>query len=167
MLSHKVLLLNQNYEPIMVLTAKKAIVLIYMQKVEIVEKHPLKVQSLHYSMPLPSVVRLLYFVQIPYKRVELTRRNILKRDGYRCQYCRTTQGPLTVDHVVPRTKGGTDTWENLVCACIHCNNRKGNRTPEQTNMKLARQPRRPNHLFFIQRFVAAGEQLWKPYLFFQ
>ncbi|MBN1543299.1 HNH endonuclease [candidate division KSB1 bacterium] len=167
MLSRKVLLLNQNYEPIMVVTAKKALILICMQKVEIVEKHSISVRSLHHSIPLPSVIRLLYFVRIPYKRVELTRRNIFKRDGYRCQYCHAVQGPLTIDHILPRTKGGEDSWENLVCACVRCNNRKGDRTPEQANMKLLRQPRRPNHLFFIQRFVAGGEQLWRPYLFFQ
>ncbi len=165
MLTRKVLLLNQNYEPLTVVTAKKAIILIYMQKVEIVEQYDLVVRSCHTVMAVPSVVRLLYFVKIPFKRVELTRRNIMKRDRYRCQYCRSTQS-LTIDHVVPKTKGGTDTWENLVCACVRCNNKKGDRTPDQTRMKLIKKPKRPHHLYYIHCIVGVNEQSWKPYLFY-
>ena len=165
MLKRKVLLLNHNYEPMGIISAKKAVILYYMQKVEIVERHDVNLYSVHFVIPLPSVIRLLYFVRIPFKRVDLTRHNILRRDGYRCQYCGTSKTPLTIDHVIPKTKGGQDTWENLVCACVKCNNKKGNRSPEQMNMALLTQPKRPNHLFFIQRFAHANESSWKPYLF--
>ncbi len=165
MLNNKVLLLNQNYEPMTVIPAKKAIILICLQKVEIVEQHDLFIRSQFWSVPLPSVIRLRYYIRIPYRRVELTRRNIFKRDHNRCQYCGTTKATLTIDHVVPKTKGGRDTWENLVCACVKCNNKKGNRTPEQANMKLLNKLRRPNHLFFIQNFMGGREETWRPYIF--
>ncbi len=165
MLSAKVLLLNQNYEPLTVVSAKKAIVLAFLQKVEIVERRARWVRAQHVAYPLPSIIRLICYVRIPHKRVELTRRNILKRDGYRCQYCGIAKTPLTVDHVVPKNRGGIDSWENLVCACVRCNNKKGNRTPEMAHMPLRRQPRRPTHLFFIQHLIGVSEEGWKPYLF--
>ncbi len=164
-LNRGVLLLNQNYEPMSVTSAKKAIVLIYLGKAEIIERHPYLVRSVSTVLPMPSIVRLVRFIQVPRKRILLTRRNILKRDGHRCQYCGTTRSPLTVDHVVPRDHGGTDSWENLVCACVRCNTRKGNRTPEEAGMRLLRQPRKPNNLFFIQHFVGVSDERWKPYLF--
>ena len=165
LLSSKVLLLNQNYEPMSVVSAKKAIILVFLQKVEIVEKRDLMIRSQHLALPLPSIIRLICYVRVPYKRVELTRRNILKRDSYSCQYCATKRGPFTVDHVIPKTKGGNESWENLVCACVRCNNKKGRRTPEEANMPLIRRPRRPSHLFFIQHFIGTNEECWKPYLF--
>ncbi len=165
MLGTKVLLLNQNYEPLTVVTAKKAIVLAFLQKVEIVERRERWIRAQHVAYPLPSIIRLICYVRIPHKRVELTRRNILKRDGYRCQYCGMAKSPLTVDHVVPKTRGGIDSWENLVCACVRCNNKKGNRTPEMAHMPLRRLPRRPTHLFFIQHLIGVSDECWKPYLF--
>jgi len=165
MLSAKVLLLNQNYEPLTVVSAKKAIILVYLRKVEIVEKRDRLVRSQRLAFPLPSIIRLLCYIHIPRKKVELTRRNILRRDRYRCQYCGTTKGPLTVDHIIPRTKGGIDSWENLVSACVKCNNKKGNRTPEEAGMKLLQQPKRPSYLFFIQHLIGISEESWKPYLF--
>ncbi len=160
-----VLLLNQNYEPMCVVNAKKAIILFYLQKAEIVVKKDLLVRSCRMAIPLPSIIRLVRYVRVPRKKVELTRRNILKRDGYQCQYCGIRKGPLTVDHVLPRHNGRIDTWENLVCACVTCNNRKGNRTPEQANMPLLHKPKKPSHLFFIQYAIGMDEESWKPYLF--
>jgi 5-methylcytosine-specific restriction endonuclease McrA len=80
-------------------------------------------------------------------------------------YCGSREGPMTVDHVVPKIYGGADTWENLVAACLKCNNSKGNRTPEQAGMKLRKKPRRPNHIMFIQRFIGVTDRRWRPYLF--
>lgn len=165
MLNAKVLLLNQNYEPLTIVSAKKAIILVYLEKVEIIEKRDRLVHSQYRALPLPSIIRLVCYVCVPKKKVELTRRNIIKRDNYRCQYCASTRGPLTVDHVVPKTRGGVDNWENLVCACVTCNNKKGNRTPEQAHMPLLRRPKRPTYLFFIQNFLGSCEDTWKPYLF--
>ena len=150
MMSAKVLLLNQNYEPMTIVSAKKAIILFYLQKVEIIEKRDQLVRSQYVALPLPSVIRLTCYVRVPRKRVELNRGNVLRRDGHQCQYCGIRKGPLTLDHVVPKMRGGIDSWENLVAACVKCNNKKGSRTPEEANMPLLKKPKRPNFLFFMQ-----------------
>jgi 5-methylcytosine-specific restriction endonuclease McrA len=140
--------------------------MLFLGKAEIIEKHDGKrLRSVSTSMAVPSVVRLWAFARIPRKQVILTRRNIIKRDGSQCMYCGAFEGPMTVDHVVPKKFGGRDSWENLVSACMPCNNRKGNRTPEQARMKLLRKPRRPNHIMFIQHFIGVSDRRWKPYLF--
>lgn len=165
MMTAKVLLLNQNYEPLTVVSAKKAIILFILQKVEIIEKRDQLVRSQYVALPLPSVIRLTCYVRVPRKRVELNRGNLLRRDNHQCQYCGTHKGPLTVDHVLPRTRGGDDVWENLVCACVKCNNKKGNRTPDEADMPLMKRPRRPNFLFFMQYFIGISEESWRPYLY--
>jgi 5-methylcytosine-specific restriction endonuclease McrA len=165
-LNRNVLILSRNYEPMSVITARKAVVLIYLGKAEIIEHHPKwAIRSVRNAFPFPSIVRLISFVHVPRKRIVLSRKNIIKRDGHRCQYCGAGHKPITVDHVMPRNRGGEDTWENLVCACVWCNNRKGNRTPEEAGMRLARKPRKPNHLFFIQHLIGIVDERWKPYLF--
>ncbi|HID12098.1 MAG TPA: HNH endonuclease [Candidatus Latescibacteria bacterium] len=164
MLNRKVLVLNQNYEPLSICSAKRALVLVFLGKAEVVEEAG-TVHTVSKAFPLPSVVRLWIYVRKPRNDIPLTKRNILRRDGHRCQYCGTTQGPMTVDHVVPKDMGGKDTWENLVCCCMRCNNRKGNRTPEQAGMRLLRPPRSPNFLYLVRAFVGEPEPSWKPYLF--
>ncbi|MCA9730904.1 HNH endonuclease [candidate division KSB1 bacterium] len=165
-LNRKVLILNQSYEPLSVVSAQKAIVLIYLGKAEIVEKHPtMVVRSIMISFPYPSIIRLSRYVYIPRKRVILSRKNVLRRDGFRCQYCGEKSQPLTVDHVIPKRMGGQDTWENLVCACFNCNNKKGDRTPEIANMLLQSKPKKPSYLFFIQQEIKFSQESWKPYLF--
>jgi 5-methylcytosine-specific restriction endonuclease McrA len=162
----KVLILNQNYEPMSVINVRKAIVLLYLGKVELVAAADGKqVRSVTVTMPFPSIVRLSVYVRVPYKRIILSRKNILRRDGHRCQFCGRSDLPLTVDHVVPVSRGGEDTWENLVCACVACNNKKGDRTPEEAGMLLRRKPMRPNHVTFIRHFVGSLDERWKPYLF--
>jgi len=162
----KVLILNQNYEPMSVITARKAVILLYLGKAELIASHEGKqVRSVAMAMPFPSIVRLSVYVHVPFKRIILSRKNILRRDGHRCQYCGRGDLPLTVDHVVPLSRGGEDTWDNLVCACVDCNNRKGDRTPEEARMPLRRRPIRPNHVTFIRHFVGALDERWKPYLF--
>lgn len=164
-LSTSVLVLNQSYEPIHVCSARRAIVLVFRGRAEVVETLDAKIRSVSAEYPVPSVVRLDFYVRVPPKPLTLSKRNILKRDSFQCQYCGTKTGPMTVDHVVPKTRGGRDTWENMVCACLKCNNRKGDRTPEQAGVKLARRPRLPNHVTFIKRFVGVPDQRWRPYLF--
>jgi 5-methylcytosine-specific restriction endonuclease McrA len=166
LLSTPVLVLNQNYEPLSVCTARRAVVLVYLGKAEIIE--PLNGQTVHSvsaTWPVPSIVRLGLYVNRPRKKILLSRKNIIKRDGHRCQYCGQSRTAMTVDHVVPKNHGGQDSWENLVCACIRCNNKKGDRTPDEANMPLRRPPRRPNHITFIQRFIGLGDHRWKRYLF--
>jgi len=166
MLSRNVLVLNQNYEPLSICNVRRAILMLFLGKAEMIEKHDgARIRSVSASMAVPSIVRLGAYARIPRKHVILTRKNIIRRDGNRCMYCGTREGPMTVDHVVPRKFGGGDTWENLVAACMKCNNKKGNRTPEQAGMTLLRQPKRPNHILFIQNFVGVPDRRWKPYLF--
>jgi 5-methylcytosine-specific restriction endonuclease McrA len=165
MMSAKVLLLNQNYEPMTIVSAKKAIILFYLQKVEIIERRDQFVRSQYVALPLPSVIRLTCYVRVPRKRVELNRANVLRRDNHQCQYCGIRKGPLTLDHVVPKMRGGIESWENLVAACVKCNNKKGSRTPDEANMPLLKKPKRPNFLFFMQYFIGMNEESWKPYLY--
>ncbi len=167
-LTTPVLVLNQNYEPLSVCTVKRAVVLVFLGKAEIIENsNGHRIHSATETWPVPSIVRLGLYVRRPPKKVLLSRKNIIKRDGHRCQYCGQSRTAMTVDHVIPKNLGGKDTWENLVCACVRCNNKKGNRTPDQANMALRRQPKRPNHITFIQRFVGLGDQRWKRYLFLE
>ena len=117
------------------------------------------------ALPFPSIVRLGIYVQIPYKKIILSRKNILRRDGHHCQYCGRSEVSLTIDHIIPKARMGEDSWENLVTACVECNNRKGDRSPEEAHMKLLRKPMRPNHVDFIRHFVGNMDERWKPYLF--
>jgi 5-methylcytosine-specific restriction endonuclease McrA len=165
-LSKKVLVLNHNYEPLSICNVKKAIVLLYLGKAELIAAcDGIRLRSVYTSMPYPSIVRLSVFVRVPYKKIVLSRKNILRRDGHRCQYCGKTETMLTVDHVIPKAKGGTDSWENLVAACVHCNNKKGDQTLSEAKMTLLRKPIRPNHVMFIRHFVGTVDDHWKPYLF--
>ncbi len=160
-----VLVLNQDYRALTVCSVERAVVLIHLRKAELVEALPgyfLRSPSIHF--PWPSIVRLKMYVRVPYRRIMLSRKNILRRDRYRCQYCGSRE-KLTVDHVVPRSRGGSDAWKNLVAACTACNNKKGNRTPEEARMSLRRKPFRPSHVMFIRDYVGTVEDTWKPYLF--
>jgi 5-methylcytosine-specific restriction endonuclease McrA len=163
-LDRNVLVLNQNYEPLSVTNAKRAVILVFLGKAEIVERDGIQVRSCYKVYPLPSVVRLFFYVKPPTREISLTRKNIIKRDGHTCQYCGARIGAMTTDHVLPRTRGGKDTWENLVCACVACNNRKGDRTLSEAGMKLFRRPRRPFYFHFIQNHLSEDAR-WKPYLF--
>ena len=151
-----------------VINAKKAIVLLYLGKAELIEAHTgRQIRSVSMSMPFPSIVRLSMYVRIPFKNIILSRKNILRRDGHRCQFCGRADIALTLAHVVPASRGGDDSWENLVCACVKCNNRKGDQTPEEACMPLRRKPMRPNHVTFIRHVMGVVDERWKPYLFLQ
>ena len=164
-LKGQVLVLNQNYEPMSVCDVKRAIILIYLGKAEVIERASNFVHSVSVSMHFPLVVRIVMYVKIPSKRIVLSRKNIIKRDGHICQYCGSREPPMTVDHIIPKNKGGKDTWENLVCACAKCNGNKGHRTPENAHMQLLRKPKKPNYLMFIRNFVGVQNEKCKPYLF--
>jgi 5-methylcytosine-specific restriction endonuclease McrA len=164
-LNRNVLVLNQNYEPISICNVKKAIILVYLGKAEIVESLDFDVRAISFSIPFPSVVRLQVYVYRPYTPVILSRKNIIKRDNHTCQYCGKSHTQLTVDHIVPKQYGGKDSWENLVCACVRCNCKKGNRTPEKAGMKLLKIPKKPSRLFFLQFYIDQPHENWRPYLF--
>nr|WP_228702796.1 HNH endonuclease [Salisaeta longa] len=159
------LVLNQDYSALTVCSVERAVVLVHLQKVHVVESVPGQyIRSPSTHLPWPSIVRLKSYARVPFKRVMLSRRNILKRDRHTCQYC-GAKDRLTIDHVLPKSRGGRDTWENLAAACVACNNRKGDRTPEEANMTLAREPFRPSYVMFLRDFAGAVKDTWKPYLF--
>ncbi len=167
-INRRVLILNQNYEPLSVCTVRRALVLAFRGAAEIVEEHSfLRVKSIRAAYPVPSVVRLDRYVNAPARNVILNRRNLLIRDGHRCMYCGVKAANLTIDHIVPRQKNGEDTWENLVCACPRCNSKKGDRTPEKAGMKLLKKPKRPHQINFIRQFAANADPSWRPYLFME
>jgi len=169
-LQRPVLVLNASYEPINVCAARRAIVLVLKGVAAAEERTSQSITSARLTFPLPSVIRLLEYRRIPRQTRSLSRKNILLRDHYVCQYCGRTSpaGELTMDHVIPRSRGGSSSWENLVASCIECNNRKGNRTPEEAGMKLARPPRPFNmHTSrHIMRLLGKGDDRWKKYLFY-
>ena len=165
LLNKSVLVLNQNYEPMSVCSVRRALILIFRGKAHSVETADEVVRSVCEDFPIPSVVRLQRYIHAPRRRVVLSKRNILKRDNHQCQYCGSSDKKLTIDHIVPRKIGGQETWENLVCACVACNNKKGDYKPEQIGLRLQRKPKRPNNISFIRDFIGISDQRWKPYLF--
>ncbi|MEO0321627.1 MAG: HNH endonuclease [Myxococcota bacterium] len=144
----RTLVLDQGYEPHQVVSWKRAIGLLYVGKADVLEEYDAVVRSVSLAMPMPAVVRLKARAPQKAHRIRFSRRNVLLRDGHRCQYC-GAQKPakeLTYDHVLPRSKGGRTTWTNIVAACRPCNAQKGNRTPEQARMPLRRKPVKPSWL---------------------
>ncbi len=166
-LSRYVLVLNQAYEPVTVTIAKRAVILVLLGKAEEVVNYKEIVHSPSFQMPLPSIVRLGRYVRVRDKEIVLTRKNVLKRDNHRCQYCGRTSVPLTLDHVIPKQRGGSDTWNNLVAACHPCNVRKGNRIPAEAAMPLQRRPHKPSRITYFQKFVRRRQAAWRPYLFME
>lgn len=169
-LHRPVLVLNASYEPVNVCAARRAVVLILKGVAAAEELSQIFVHSALQSFRLPSVIRLLEYRRIPHQSRALSRKNILIRDRYTCQYCLRTlpSAELTLDHVIPRSRAGETTWENLVTCCHHCNNRKGNRTPEEAGMTLNRHPR-PFSLHtsrHLMRVLAHTDDQWRKYLFY-
>jgi 5-methylcytosine-specific restriction endonuclease McrA len=145
---------------------QRAVVLLFLGKAELIAaKDSRKVRSTKISFPFPTIVRLRVYIRVPYKKIVLSRKNILRRDNHKCQYCSRSDLTLTIDHIVPKSKGGTDSWENLVAACVKCNNKKGDRSPEDANMPLHKRPSKPSHITFMKHFVGRIDDEWKPYLY--
>ena len=164
-LNRRVLVLNQSYEPLMVIGAKRAVILLLNEKVDSLENYREKIHSAYISLPLPSVIKLKHYARIRRKEIVLSRKNILKRDNHTCQYCGVRSVPMTIDHVISRKKGGEDTWDNLVAACVPCNTRKGNHSPREVQMALVKIPRKPTMILHLQKFVKQFQSSWRPYLF--
>jgi len=146
-----VLVLNQNFEPLNVCRVRRALVLLDRGKAETLENGNGYIRTIRLLIPLPSVIRLVYMVRRPLPRRKLTRREVFLRDRFLCQYCGRDGRELTLDHVLPRHRGGEHVWENVVTACIACNHRKAGRTPSEAGMRLLSQPKAPPvspyHLF--------------------
>jgi 5-methylcytosine-specific restriction endonuclease McrA len=166
-----VLVLNASYEPINICGARRALVLVLKGIARTEEEHGLTLHAQRSFVAMPSVIRLLEYRRIPHQTRALSRKNILLRDRNQCQYCGVVlpSGELTLDHVIPRSRGGNSTWENLVACCHACNRRKGNRMLlEIDDMVLLREPR-PFSLHTsrqIMRMLGRGDDRWRKYLFY-
>ncbi len=169
-LFHPVLVLNASYEPINICAARRALVLVLKGVAHAEESHALHFHASRAHFPVPSVIRLVDYRRIPHRTRALSRKNILLRDRNTCQYCGlvSTAAEMTLDHVVPRSRGGKSSWENLVACCQRCNHRKGDRLPAEAGMKLMREPR-PFNLHtsrHLMRMIGRGDEKWRKYLFF-
>lgn len=170
MLQMPVLVLNASYEPINICGARRALVLVLKGIARTEEEHGLMLHAQRSRIPMPSVIRLLEYRRIPHQTRALSRKNILLRDRNTCQFCGDAlpASELTLDHVVPRSRGGRSSWENLVACCYGCNNRKGDRTPEEAGLKLQRRPR-PFTLHTsrqLMRLIGHRDEKWRKYLFY-
>ncbi len=160
------LVLNATYEPINVCTVRRAVVLLLKEKAELVERSTWDLHAESVSLARPVVIRLVSYVKVPrdtHKR-KITRRAVFARDRWACQYCGSERDSLTVDHVIPRSKGGTSGWDNIVTCCAPCNRRKGDRLPRQANMVPRRPPSTPGSTVFIHVAAPVIPQAWEQYL---
>jgi 5-methylcytosine-specific restriction endonuclease McrA len=165
MINLPVLVLNQNYEPLNICRARRAVVLVYCGKAEMLEDGSGFIHSIGQIFSVPSVIRLAYMIKRPRPKRKLTRLEVYNRDQYICQYCGKESRQLTLDHVIPRYRGGEHTWENVVSACIPCNRHKAGRTPEQAGMRLIRCPSPPrDKLPFYIPLQLKSQLQWQKYL---
>jgi 5-methylcytosine-specific restriction endonuclease McrA len=159
----KALVLNATYEPLCVVPVRRAVVLVLKEKAEVVHATDTELHSERRSFAVPSVIRLTYFVKVPYRaRAALSRRAVFARDNHRCQYCGA--GAENIDHVVPRSRGGEHVWENVVAACRPCNTRKEDRLLHEAGLVLRRKPTAPRELTWIIVAVGTVHPHWEPYL---
>jgi 5-methylcytosine-specific restriction endonuclease McrA len=163
----QVLVLNASYEPLNVCSVRRAHVLVFKGKAEVLEEHGTPLRSATDTFARPHVIRLVQFVRVPRAaQRKISRRALFARDGWSCVYCGTSGGRLTLDHVVPRSRGGGSVWENVVTACAPCNLRKGDRLPEEASMTMRRPPRAPAPWLFVLLAAPQGATptTWRPYL---
>lgn len=159
-----VLVLNQDYSPLTVCNVQRAVLLVFLNKAELLsEAVNFSLRTVSKVYPLPAVIRLFRYVNLPYRGVALTRNNIFKRDKHECQYCGTYKD-LTIDHVVPQSKGGKASWNNLVAACKKCNALKGDKSPEEVGMFLRSRPQKPSYTLFLKEFSESKYREWEPFL---
>ncbi|MEO0470670.1 MAG: HNH endonuclease [Bacteroidota bacterium] len=160
-----VLVLNQSYQAIGICSVERAFILVLLQKAELLSQNKGRMlRSIRHDYQYPSVIRLFRYIHIPFKKVNLTRQNIFKRDRNRCVYCGSRDN-LTIDHVIPKSRGGRDTWENLATACQKCNAKKGDLTLEQSEMEMSHAPFRPSFVMYLSTFAGTVRDDWKPYLY--
>lgn len=159
-------MLNASYEPLNVCSTRRALVLVLKEKAEVIEHGgaPLRSETMH--LERPQVIRLVNFVRVPrgIHRRRITRKAVLARDEWRCQYCGSERAGLTVDHVIPRSRGGKSVWENIVASCAPCNRRKGNRLPREIAMHPRTNPRPPGPTVFIRVASPKVPRKWERYL---
>ncbi|MDX9802410.1 MAG: HNH endonuclease [Dehalococcoidales bacterium] len=161
-----VLVLNSSFQPLSICQVRRAIVLIHEGKAEMIENGMGFIHAISTDFPLPTVIRLDYMVRPPRHNNKLTRVGVFRRDNYTCQYCGKQSMVLTIDHIIPRHRGGEHTWENVTSACPKCNHRKAGRTPEEANMKLNRKPCQPSVYagFYLPHRFTTGIPAWQKYI---
>ena len=159
-----VLVLNQNYQPLNVCNARRAIVLIGLGKAELMENGRGDIHSVSQTFTVPSIIRLIRMVKRPLMQRRLSRRAVFYRDSFTCQYCGAKSKSLTLDHMLPRSRNGSHSWENVVTACIPCNHRKAGLTPKEADMRLMREPKspRPNPYYIFHHRSILDE--WRPFI---
>ncbi|RMD86100.1 MAG: HNH endonuclease [Candidatus Dadabacteria bacterium] len=161
------LLLNASYEPLMVISWQKAVTLFFMGKVEVIEEYDQDIRSVSIVIKAPAVVRLLRYVKRRTVRPALSRVNVFARDNFECQYCgaKLQSKIATIDHVIPKSRGGTTCWTNVVTCCMKCNRKKGGKTPKEANMPLRKKPKEP-HWLPVLTFRMNGNvpKLWQNFI---
>jgi 5-methylcytosine-specific restriction endonuclease McrA len=161
----QVLVLNASYEPLNVCSVRRAHVLVYKGKAEVIERLDRPLASATTTFPWPHVIRLVTYIRVPRSvQRKISRRALFARDGWRCVYCGSAGGRLTLDHVVPRSRGGDSVWENVVTSCAPCNLRKGNRLLDEISMALRKPPRPPAPALFIRLAAPSIPSRWRAYL---
>ena len=159
----RALLLNASFEPLCVVSVRRAVVLVLKDKAEIVARNGAEFHSERRVIAVPSVIRLVHFVRVPFRsRVPLSRRAVFARDGHRCQYC--NRAAENIDHVVPRSRGGEHAWENVVASCRSCNARKEDRTLSEAGLALRRHPAAPHASLWVVATAGSLDPTWEPYL---
>ncbi|MGD9115784.1 MAG: HNH endonuclease [Dehalococcoidia bacterium] len=166
MINFPVLVLNQNYEPLNVCRVRRAVVLLEDGKAEMLENGVGFLHTTQREFPVPSVIRLGHMIKRPHPQRKMTRFEIFQRDHFTCQYCGRQTSQLTLDHILPRFRGGEHSWENVVSACIPCNRRKAGRTPKEAGMKLLSSPALPrgDRFFYIPYRYRQSQSQWQKYL---
>lgn len=157
-----VLILNADYTPLTVMDLRRGFKLVFKNKAEIISKKEKPIFAGDKTFDCPSVIRLFKYVSFPYKKVALSRNSVYRRDNFRCLYCGSKED-LTLDHVIPRSRGGPNSWTNLVTCCMRCNVRKGDRLIEETDMSISYMPFTPSYLFFIIKMNKIYND-WRPFL---
>lgn len=161
----RALVLNASYEPLCVVSSRRALILVFTEKAELIERTEMEFRSPSVTLPEPSVVRLWSYVRMPFQaRVSLNRRAVFARDGHRCQYCGAAAE--NIDHVIPRSKGGTHSWDNVVAACRPCNTRKEDRFLHEIGFHLVKTPAAPHERIWVLAATGNGSLRadWEPYL---
>jgi 5-methylcytosine-specific restriction endonuclease McrA len=159
----RALLLNASFEPLCVVPVRRAVVLVLKEKAEIVSRHRDELHSARATIPVPTVIRLVHYVRVPFRtRVPLSRRAVFARDGHRCQYC--DRAAENIDHVVPRSRGGEHAWENVVASCRACNARKEDRLLAETELRLRRRPVAPHAHLWIVATAGSIDPSWHRWL---